>query len=413
MRGVRVLAALLLLGVPAAAEDAADEGIPYAGRRARIRMRLDSGLALVPAAPAAKPFRQDNDFWYLTGLDWPGAVLAMTEAGAWLFTPEGTEPVPPGFEGVLALDKLDVTLGRYAADGLWLPGGHSEFYSTWNSPGERRDFGDPLGPSKRRVEWIAELRKRVEGEKVKALERRLTDLRQVKDRAEIELLRRACRVTGESLMEAIRGAKPGMKEREFQDALERGYLERGARWLAFPSIVGSGRNGTMVHYTENSAEFDRNELVVVDTGAEIGMYAADITRTFPVNGKFTPRQREVYEAVLAAQDAAIAALKPGVSLGKVDAIARQVLKDRGFTQRMPHLTSHWVGLQVHDVGDYSAALEPGMVVTVEPGIYLVDEEIGVRIEDVLVITENGAENLSGWIPRSVDDVEKLAGAAAK
>lgn len=413
MASLKALAALLLLGVSAAAEEAADEGVPYAGRRARLRMRLDSGLALVPAAPDARPFRQDNDFWYLTGLEWPGAVLAMTEDGAWLFTPEGTEAAPPGFEGVVAMDKLDVTLGRYAADGLWLPGGRSEYYSTWNSPGERREFGDPFGPSKRRVEWVAEVRKRVEGEKVKALEPRLTEMRQVKDRAEIEFLRRACRVTGESLMEAIRGAKPGMKEREFQDALERGYLERGARWLAFPSIVGSGRNGTMVHYTENSGEFDRNELVVVDTGAEVGMYAADITRTFPVNGKFTERQREVYEAVLAAQDAAIAALKPGVTLGEVDAIARKVLKDRGFTQRMPHLTSHWVGLQVHDVGDYAAGLAPGMVVTVEPGVYLADEGIGVRIEDMLVVTEDGAENLSGWIPRGVDEVEKLAGASEK
>lgn len=413
MTRLKTLAALLLLVVSATAEDAAEEGVPYAARRERLRARIESGLALVPGAPAAEPFREDNDFWYLTGLEWPGVVLALTEDGAWLFTPDGTEPAPPGFDGVLAMDMLDVTLGRYAADGLWLPGGRSEFYSTWNRPGERREFGDPFGPSKRRLEWISESRKRVEGEKVRALEPKLTELRQVKDRSEIECLRRACRVTGESLVEAIRSVKPGMKEREFQDGLERGYLERGARWLAFPSIVGSGRNGTMVHYTENSAEFDRNELVVVDTGAEIGMYAADITRTFPVNGKFTQRQREVYEAVLAAQDAAIAALKPGVTLGEVDAIARQVLKDRGFTQRMPHLTSHWVGLQVHDVGDYAARLKPGMVVTVEPGIYLEDEEIGVRIEDVLVVTGDGAESLTSWIPRGADEIERLTGADLK
>lgn len=169
----------------------------------------------------------------------------------------------------------------------------------------------------------------------------------------------------------------------------------------------------MVHYTDNAEQLDHNELVVVDTGAEIGMYAADVTRTFPADGKFTKRQREVYEAVLAAQEAGIKSIRPGTTLMEIDALARKVLADHGFHGRMPHLTCHWVGLQVHDVGDYQSKLEPGMVLTVEPGIYLADEGIGVRIEDVLVVTENGSESLSGWIPKSIEEIEKIAGALAK
>ncbi len=409
---MRFLTALLAL-ICAVSASADPAEAPFAARRARLQKQVKDGLALVPGAPAAEPFRQDNDFWYLTGLDWPDAVLVLSREGAWIFAGDETRAAPKGFEGVLPVDQLDLAASRYSADGLWLPGGRSEFYSAFNAPGDARDFGDPFAPSKRREAWANALRSRLDGEKVRALEHRLARMRQVKDAGEIELLREACRVTGEALVAAIGRAKPGMKERDFQRILEKGYQDGGAAWLAFPSIVGSGKNGTMVHYTANAEQLDRNELVVVDTGAEIGMYAADVTRTFPADGKFTKRQREVYEAVLAAQEAGIRAIRPGTTLMAIDAVARKVLEERGFGGRMPHLTSHWVGLQVHDVGDYQAKLEPGMVLTVEPGIYLADEGIGVRIEDVLVVTEDGSDSLSGWIPKTVEEIEKLAGSAAK
>lgn len=413
MRPLTTLLALAACSFALFAEPPDDVKSSHGLRRARLRQQLGDGLALVPGAPQAEPFRQDNDFWYLTGLDWPDTVLVLSREGAWLFAGEGARPTPEGFEGVLPLEQLDLAASRYASDGLWIPGGRSEFYSAFNSPGDGRDFGDPFAPSKRRDAWSKALRRRIEGEKVRALEHRLWRMRLVKDAGEIDLLRKACRVTGEALLSAIGHAKPGMKERDFQRVLEKGYRDGGAAWLAFPSIVGSGKNGTMVHYTDNSEQLDRNELVVVDTGAEIGMYAADVTRTFPADGKFTPRQREVYEAVLAAQEAGIKSIRPGTTLAEIDALARKVLEDHGFRGRMPHLTCHWVGLQVHDVGDYQSKLEPGMVLTVEPGIYLADEGIGVRIEDVLVVTEDGSESLSGWIPKSIEEIEKLSGALAK
>jgi Xaa-Pro aminopeptidase len=386
---------------------------PYAARRARLQKQLKEGLALVPSAPAAVHFRQDNDFWYLTGLDWPDTVLALTKDGAWLFEGEGTRRAPEGFQEVVASDRIKLVAGRYVSDGLWLPGGQSEFYSIINEPGAKREFGDPFEVSAWRVDWGQKLKARLGYPDIRALESRLARMRLVKDATEIALLRKAIKVTGDALIAAIARANAGMKEREFQRVLEQGYLDGGAEWLAFPSIVGAGMNGTMVHYSDNSEQLDRNELVLVDTGAEIGMYAADITRTFPASGKFTKRQREVYAAVLEAQEAGIAAIKPGTTLLQVDAIARRKLDDLGFAGKMPHLTGHWVGLQVHDVGSFTTKLEPGMVVTVEPGIYLNDEAIGVRIEDVFVVTETGCENLSGWIPRSIEDIEKLAGSAAK
>ncbi|MEK7467291.1 MAG: aminopeptidase P N-terminal domain-containing protein [Planctomycetota bacterium] len=405
---------LLFLGASFVCADPPDPAkAPYPARRERLQKHLGKGLALVPAAPAAEHFRQDNDFWYLTGLDWPDAVLAMTREGAWLFEGDGTRAAPEGFAEVTPVSQLKLAAGRYFTEGLWMPGGRYEFYSTFNSPGEKREFGDPFGQSEWREGWVRKMKEKLDYPDVQGLESRLARMRLVKDDVELGLLRQALKITGDSLIAAMAKATPGMKEREFQVLLEQGYLDGGAEWLAFPSIVGSGMNGTMVHYTENGEQLDRNELVVVDTGAEFGMYAADVTRTFPASGKFTKRQREVYEAVLAAQKAGIAAIKPGTTLLQVDAVARRTLDDLGFAGKMPHLTGHWVGMQVHDVGSYATRLEPGMVVTVEPGVYLADEGIGVRIEDVFVVTKDGAENLSAWIPKSIDEIEKLAGSAVK
>ncbi|KAF0242785.1 MAG: Xaa-Pro [Planctomycetota bacterium] len=404
----------LLVGAATLRAEPPDPGkSPYAARRVRLQAQLGEGLALVHSGPAAEPFRPDNDFLYLTGLEWPDAVLAMTRDGSWIFEGDGTRKAPEGFKEVTPADQLDLAAGRYFTEGLWIPGGRYEFYSIFNVPGEKREFGDPFEHAERREKWGQDLKSRVEYPNVRALEHRLARMRLVKDESELALLRKALKITGDSLVAAISKAKPGMKEREFQRVLEQGYLDGGAEWLAFPTIVGSGMNGTMVHYTENGEQLDRNELVVVDTGAEFGGYAADITRTFPADGKFSKRQRVVYEAVLAAQKAGIAAIKPGTTLLQIDAVARRTLDDLGFEGKMPHLTGHWVGLQVHDVGSYATRLEPGMVVTVEPGVYLGDEGIGVRIEDVFVVTKDGAENLSAWIPKSIDEIEKLVGSAAK
>ena len=410
----------LALGLLSLAEPPKAKQVPYAERRARLQKALGAGLALVPAAPASKEFRQDNDFYYLTGGDWPDAVLALTEDGAWLFHGEPhdafepiafLDPGPAGFSAVLPRARLGLAVGRYETD-LRLMVAAEEYYSAPNVPGKPRNFMQPFVRTGERQRFARNLRREFPKARVKSLQNDVSRLRLVKDAGEIELLERAAKVTGDALSEAIARAKPGMSEHEFQRLVEQGYLDRGAEWIAFPTIVGSGRNGTVIHYTENRGKLGENELVVCDTGAEIEHYASDVTRTFPASGKFTKRQREVYEAVLAAQLAGIAAIRPGETLLGIDSVARRVLEDRGFPGKMPHYTCHWVGLAVHDAGDYNSKLLPGMVLTVEPGIYLEDEGIGVRIEDVLLVTEDGAVNLTGWIPKTIEDLEVLAGSKA-
>jgi Xaa-Pro aminopeptidase len=413
---VRIWRILLLAAALAAAPLRADPPEPaadtFSDRRSRLQSQLGEGLALVPSAPAGDHFRQDNDFWYLTGADWPDAVLALTKDGTWLFAKK-PPPRPAGFADSLPLDKLDVAVSQYASAGLWVMGGQEEYYSAPLRPGEPGALENPFARSEAREAWGADLKKRFPEARVRGLQHRVARMRLIKDAGEVEAIRKSCEATGKSLLEAIGRVEAGMKEREFQRVLEEGYRERGAKFLSFPTIVGAGSNGTMVHYTANRETMDGNELVVVDTGAEVGMYASDVTRTFPADGKFTKRQRQVYEAVLEAQEAAIRAVKPGTNLMELDRVARSVLDERGFAGMMPHMTCHWVGLGVHDAGQYLSKLEPGMVLTVEPGVYLPTEGIGVRLEDVLVVTADGAENLTAWIPKTPDEIEALVGSARK
>ena len=215
-------------------------------------------------------------------------------------------------------------------------------------------------------------------------------------------------------MSAIR---PEMFEYEIEAVIEYTFRALGADRVGFPSIVGSGPNSTTLHYDTNRRQTRPGDLVVIDIGAEYGQYSADVTRTVPLSGRFTSRQRDIYELVLGAQQAAIDATRPGVTIGQLTRIARQHIEDNSGSlcgtescnQYFIHGLSHWLGMRVHDVGDYSTPLAPGMVFTIEPGIYIESEELGVRIEDDILVTEAGAETLSGDAPRTVEDIEALMG----
>jgi len=242
----------------------------------------------------------------------------------------------------------------------------------------------------------------------------LASLRQIKDADEVRRLRRAVAITTDAFLDAMAQVKPGMYEYEVEAALEYGFRRRGAERLGFPSIVGSGPNGTILHYDENRRRMEEGELVVIDVGAEYGYYSADLTRTLPVSGRFTARQRRLYDLVLGAQQAAIDSVRPGTSLGTLNQIARTYLRTRssdlcggfGCDRYFIHGLSHWLGMDVHDPGSYSRRLEPGMVLTVEPGVYIPAESLGIRIEDVLLVTREGAEVLSSGLPRSIEAVER-------
>jgi Xaa-Pro aminopeptidase len=399
-------ASVVLLAIPAAG--AAQAGSPagpvpverLVARRAALLERLGEGVAVVPAAklrsiegdyPQDSDYRESNDFFYLTGLEAPDGRLVLVARttgpdSTILYLPDPetgpprwiTGPLPPGAEAARLSGIADVR--PMPEDSSHLTRG-------------RR--GLPLVP----------------GRQIAA---ELAGLRQIKDADEIRRLRRALAITSEALLEAMAKAEPGMYEYELEALIEYGFRRRGAERVGFPSIVGSGPNGTILHYDDNRRRMAEGELVVIDVGAEYGYYSADLTRTLPVSGRLTPRQRALYDLVLGAQEAAIDSVRPGSDLGSLNRIARGYMRARsgslcggtGCERYFIHGLSHWLGMDVHDPGSYSRRLEPGMVLTVVPGIYIPAESLGIRIEDVVLVTQGGAEVLSSGLPRTAEAVER-------
>jgi Xaa-Pro aminopeptidase len=244
-------------------------------------------------------------------------------------------------------------------------------------------------------------------------------LRAVKSPGEIALIRKAVDASVEAHLAAMKTVKPGVWEYQTAALMKYEFERRGCEWPSYPAIVGSGIFSTVLHYDQDSNQMKDGDLVVMDVAGSYSGYASDITRTLPVNGRFTPRQREIYEIVLGAQNAALAAAKPGVCIGRrgargLNEIAYDYLNTHGkdlhgqpLGPYFIHGVSHPIGLNVHDPVDYDRQLEPGMVITLEPGIYLPEEKIGVRIEDDILITTDGNELLTRRLPRESGEIEKL------
>ena len=270
----------------------------------------------------------------------------------------------------------------------------------------------------------------------------LHEMRLIKSPEEIEALRHSCRVSAEGFIRGMRMTKPGMNEFELQAEIEYAFAKGGARSPGYPSIVGAGKNACVLHYIDNRDEMEDGDLVLVDAGAEIDLYTADITRTWPVNGSFTGRQRMIYDLVLRAQMDAIRVVRPGVpyseihkttvrvitegliDMGVLDGPVEKAIEDNTFKKYFMHGTGHWLGIDVHDVGHYvddeyaSRPLEPGMVFTIEPGIYFHPEQdgvhpdyvgIGVRIEDDILVTADGCEVLTAAAPKEPEEMEAIIG----
>ncbi len=398
-------------------------------RRQALLESLEPGIAFVRSAdpremsehPQDSDFRQDNDFYYLTGLEAPGSWLVMFKPAAgsgkiMLYVPEQnareemwtgrrvgtTEEVSKqtGIELVRPSSQFDAEI----VSQLRQPHGPTEYERIYIP------FGGPGSDARQLADAAMEARRSISD-----LGKALAELRVVKDSVEIARLRRAIDITAAAQREAMRAAEPGMHEYELEAIVEYVFRSRGAERVGFPTIVGSGPNSVILHHDTNRRRTEKGDLVVIDAGAEYGYYSADVTRTFPVSGKFTPRQRDVYELVLATQKAVIAAVRPGATIWELEGIARRHMRensnglcgDATCDRYFPHGLSHWLGMDVHDVGDYARPLEPGMVITIEPGIYLADEGLGVRIEDDVLVTESGHEVLSAAAPKSVAEVESL------
>jgi Xaa-Pro aminopeptidase len=368
-------------------------------RREALLDRIGSGVAVVRSGkprslerdfPQDSDYREDNDFFYLTGLEAPGGSLVLI----------GRQNGPDST--ILYLPERESATEQWTGSTLG-PGAEA---SRLSGVAEVRD-ASRAGTEIDRVGSGGErLPVRDAAEEVAAV-------RQIKDPEEIRRLREAVAITGEGLRAAMRAARPGMYEYELEALLEHEFRRRGAERVGFPSIVGSGPNATILHYDENRRETRPGELIVMDVGAEYGYYTADITRTIPVSGRFDSRQRRLYQLVLGAQQAAIDAVRPGADFATLNRIAREYMRQHsgnlcggtGCDRYFVHGLSHWLGMNVHDVGSFARRLEPGMVFTIEPGIYLPEEGMGIRIEDDILVTGTGGEVLSSGIPRTVEDVE--------
>jgi Xaa-Pro aminopeptidase len=430
----------------------------FARRRQHLMALMEpDSIAIVPAAreqvrsrDTEYPFRQDSDFHYLSGFGESGAVMVLVpgrEHGEFVMFCRERDP------------ERELWLGRrlgpqgacehYGADDAFpigdiddiLPGLIEGRERVYYSMGRSAEFDRQV------MTWVNSIRARessgaVPPGELTDLDHMLHDLRLIKSAAELRLLRRAGEITAAAHCRAMRYCRPGVYEYQLEAEILHEFAMAGARQPAYPSIVGGGANACIMHYIDNAARLRRGDLVLIDAGCEWQGYAADVTRTFPVNGRFSRRQRALYDVVLAAQAAAIDAIRPGhhwnqphdatveviteglVALGLLKGRVSSLIRKGAYREFYMHRAGHWLGLDVHDVGDYRVGeewrlLEPGMVLTVEPGLYVSPDNtrvppqwrgVGIRIEDDVAVTAQGCELLTDGVPRSAEEIEALMAA---
>jgi Xaa-Pro aminopeptidase len=427
----------------------------FSRRRQRLMQGMDKdSIAILPAAPerirnrdVEYSYRPDSDFYYLTGFAEPEAVAVMIpgrEHGEYILFCRERDPEMELWNGRRA--GLDGAIEEYGADDAFpisdideiLPGLLENRERVYYTMGANPDFDRQV------MEWINLLRKKSRSgvhapSEFVSLDHSLHDMRLYKSAAEVKAMRQAARISAVAHRRAMEACRPGMMEYQLEAELLHSFMQQGARHPAYPSIVGAGENGCILHYTENSSKLKKGDLLLIDAGCEYEYYASDITRTFPVDGRFSRAQRSLYELVLEAQYAAIEQVRPGktwnqphdaavrvmteglVRLGLLKGKVENLVKKEAYKRFYMHRTGHWLGMDVHDVGEYKVGdewrvLEPGMVLTIEPGIYIASGSkgvakkwwnIGIRIEDDVLVTKEGHEVLSVDAPKSVEEIEAL------
>lgn len=387
----------------------------YKARRDKLAKELGGGVAVLYSRGEEDRdgFRQDSDFHYLTGVDEPGAVLVLSPEERLYKETLFLKPRNPederwtgerpalgqalrtltGFEKIMRTTYLEGRVARLAQSARTLYAIHQPGSLEGSGPPER-DLYNKVGS-------------RVYEVSTKNRADLLPAMRSVKEPRELELMEKAIAATLAAHRQAAKAIKPGVSENWVEALIALEFKKAGSVRPAFSSIVGSGPNSTILHYPEHDRAIAEGSLVVVDIGAEYGRYAADVTRTYPADGKFSPEQRKVYETVLKAQEAALAMVKPGVYYEDLHRKAEEVIAEAGYGDYFIHGLGHFVGLDVHDAGLYSKPLKEGMVLTLEPGIYIPEKSLGVRIEDEILITSDGARLLTGSLPRDPDSIEKM------
>lgn len=429
----------------------------YRRRRKKLMDLMgDESIGIIPTAPVYVrnrdvefPFRPESNFYYLTGYPEPEAVAVLIpdrHHGEYVLFCRENDPVMETWNGRRA--GIEGACEIYGADDAFpiedldeiLPGLIEDreriFYTMGNDPAF----------DQRVVGWVNKVRKRVRSgvsapDEFISPDHFLHEMRLYKSRSEITTMRRAARISAKAHKRAMRVCRPGMTEYQIEAELKYVFMQEGAREPAYPPIVGGGENSCILHYTENRDKLNDGDLLLVDAGCEFGGYASDISRTFPVNGVFTSAQREIYDLVLEAQEAAIDQVKPGnhwddphqaavevltrglLDLGILKGRVKTLLREESYKKFYMHRTGHWLGMDVHDVGDYKVegewrTFEPGMVLTVEPGLYFAAGSkglakkwwnIGIRIEDDVLVTRNGNDILSKDAPKTPEEIENLMG----
>lgn len=431
----------------------------YARRRKALMAQMEpNSIAILPAAAVAirnrdveHVYRQDSDFQYLSGFPEPEAVIALIpgrEHGEYVLFCRERNPERELWDGLRA--GQEGAIRDFGADDAFpitdideiLPGlieGRDRVYSAMGSNAE---FDRHL------MEWINVIRSKARlgaqpPNEFVALDHLLHDMRLYKSAAEVKVMREAAAISARAHVRAMQACRAGLHEYSLEAELDYEFRKGGAKMPAYGSIVAAGRNSCILHYQENDAPLKNGDLVLIDAGCEIDCYASDITRTFPVSGTFSPEQKAIYELVLKAQMAAFEEIAPGkhwnhaheatvqviteglVALGLLVGEVPDLIESEAYKAFYMHRAGHWLGMDVHDVGDYKVGgqwrvLEPGMTLTVEPGIYISADNmhvakkwrgIGIRIEDDVVVTKHGCEVLTAGVPKTVAEIEALMAAA--
>ena len=426
-------------------------------RKQLMRMMGPGSIAILPSAPvsirnrdADYPYRPDSDFYYLTGFPEPEAVAVLIpgrkQAEYVLFCRE-RDLEKETWNGLRA--GQEGACETYGAEDSFPIGDLNDILPRMIEQSERVFYamGCNHELDKQMSEWISTIRNKgragVPGPvEFVALDHYLHDMRLYKSRSEIKAMRTAAKISAKAHKRAMQYCRPGLMEWQVEAELVHECATNGGRYQAYTPIVGGGANGCILHYVENNAELQAGDLLLIDAGCEYDYYASDITRTFPVNGTFSPEQRALYELVLKSQAAAIEKVRPGnhwndphdavvkvitkglVDLGILKGRVATLIKNEAYKPFYMHRAGHWLGMDVHDVGDYKIdgkwrLLEPGMVLTVEPGIYIPAGakgvakkwwNIGIRIEDDLLVTKDGYDVLSKDVPKTVEEIEALMSA---
>ncbi|TBU97110.1 Xaa-Pro aminopeptidase [Phytopseudomonas dryadis] len=431
----------------------------YARRRKALMAQMEpNSIAILPAAPVfirnrdvEHVYRQDSDFQYLSGFPEPEAVIALIpgrEHGEYVLFCRERDPERELWDGLRA--GQEGAISRYGADDAFPIGDIDDILPGLIEGRERVYYAVGTNPEFDRhlMEWVNVIRSKARQgatppKEFVALNHFLHDLRLYKSAGEVKVMREAARISARAHVRAMQASRAGLHEYHLEAELDYEFRKGGAKMPAYGSIVAAGRNACILHYRENDALLKDGDLVLIDAGCEIDCYASDITRTFPVSGVFTPEQKAIYEIVLAANLEAFKHIAPGrhwneaheatvrvitaglVELGLLKGDVDELIAAEAYKPFYMHRAGHWLGMDVHDVGEYKVGgewrvLEAGMAMTVEPGIYIaVDNQnvakkwrgIGVRIEDDVVVTRTGCEILTGDVPKTVDEIEALMAAA--